>query len=396
MTVREYIKDNWNVFTDKSGYIPYPYTPPCFSDGAFNILFYWDTFFTNEGLIADGRINQARDNVNNLIYFLNKFGCVPNMTRETGADYASQPPLLYLMIKRLMEVEPNARWERGVICALEKEYKFWMTERIAPCGLNRYGTNMKDRQTLIKGFEETRKRIPLPTNLSDDEKVASAISLIAEGESGEDHTPRFDHRAAEYAAVGLNSHLYGLEEFLENYFIDKNKEKSESYKSAKLKRVALMKKFMEDEDGVYHDYRFTDGIRSKIYASACFLPYMVGIATKGINVLVDKLSYEIGFRSCENIGVEGCQWGYLYAWPPHQYFAFNALLRTNRKEVAEDHAGRYMRIVEETFDRTGFLWEKYEVKGVAKGEEYPTQIMMGWTAGVYNVFYDYFAKKSAE
>jgi len=392
MTVKEYIKSNWNVFTDRSGYIPYPYTPPCFSDGVFTVLYYWDTFFTNEGLIADGKINQAKNNVNNLIYFLNKFGCVPNMTRESGADYASQPPLLYLMVKRLLEVDYDAKWEEFAVNALEKEYKFWMTERMTPCGLNRYGTNMKDRQTLIKGFEETRKRILLPTNLSDDEKAAYEISLIAEGESGEDHTPRFGHRAAEYAAVGLNSHIYGLEEFLEGYFTNRNTEKSEFYRSAKQNRARLMKKLMSDIDGVYHDYRFTDGVRSPVYACACFLPYIVGVATDGIDVLVDQLSYEIGFRSCEDVGEEGCQWGYKYAWPPHQYFAFNALLRVGKKEVAEDHARRYMRIIEKTFSKTGCLWEKYESDGVAKSEEYPTQIMMGWTAGVYNYFYDYFVK----
>ena len=72
MIVREYIKNNWTVFTDKNGFAPYPYVPPCFNDGIFTTLYYWDTFFTNEGLIADGRINDARNNVNDLIFCLHK------------------------------------------------------------------------------------------------------------------------------------------------------------------------------------------------------------------------------------------------------------------------------------------------------------------------------------
>lgn len=132
--VRDYIKMNWNVFKDKSGYIPYSYVPPCFSDGVFTILYYWDTFFTNEGLIADGRKENAKNNINNLLYFLKMFGCVPNMTRPNGAEYCSQPPLLYLMINRLCEVQKDEEWERKAYLALEKEYEFWMTNRIASCG----------------------------------------------------------------------------------------------------------------------------------------------------------------------------------------------------------------------------------------------------------------------
>ena len=388
MKVREYIKKNWTVFKDASGYIPYPYVPPCFKEGAFNILYYWDTFFTNEGLIADGRIEDARNNVNNLIYFLNLFGCVPNMTSETGADYASQPPLLYMMVNRLMTVAPDPTWEKTAIKALEKEYRFWMNERISICGLNRYGTNMEDEEKLIRAYDNACKRIDLPQNLSNEEKIKAEKSLIAEGESGEDHTPRFYHRAYEYAAVDLNSHLYGLEDFLENYFCDKDKGKTEYYQTAKLQRAKLMEKYMRDEDGVYHDYRFTDGVRSEVYACACFTAYSVGLAKNGIEVLVKKLATDYGFSACENLGVDGCQWGYPYVWAPHQYFAFQALNRVGQTKIANEYANRFLKIIEDTYEKTGFLWERYEKNGVAKSIEYPTQIMLGWTAGVYNIFYD--------
>ena len=102
-----------------------------------------------------------------------------------------------------MEVEPNEVWEKNAIEALEKEYRFWMTERISPCGLNRYGPNMKAEERLVCGYDNTCKRISLPQGLTREEKIEAAKSLKAEGESGEDHTPRFYHRAYEYAAVWL-------------------------------------------------------------------------------------------------------------------------------------------------------------------------------------------------
>ena len=149
-----------------------------------------------------------------------------------------------------------------------------------------------------------------------------------------------------------------------------------------------MAKYMKDEDGVYHDYRFTDGVRSKVYARACFTAYMVGIATQGIEILVEKLACDGGFVSCENLGIDGCQWGYPYIWAPHQYFAFKALYFVGKTQIADEYANRFLKLVRKTFEKTGSLWERYESGGVAKSEEYTTQKMLGRTAGVYNCFYD--------
>ena len=38
------------------------------------------------------------------------------------------------------------------------------------------------------------------------------------------------------------------------------------------------------------------------------------------------------------------------------------------------------------FEKTGVLWERYDENGAAKDLEYPTQMMLGWTAGVYRYF----------
>ena len=115
---------------------------------------------------------------------------------------------------------------------------------------------------------------------------------------------------------------------------------------------------------------------------------MVGLAKDGIEILAEKLATECGFASCENLHIHGCQWGYPYVWAPHQYFAFKALKRLKKKKIAEMYAGLFLRIVEKTYAETGFLWERYEKQGAAKSVEYQTQVMLGWTAGVYNVFFD--------
>ena len=177
-------------------------------------------------------------------------------------------------------------------------------------------------------------------------------------------------------------------EFLQEYYSKIDTDKALQYERAKQKRLSLMQKFMRDKDGVYHDYKYTDGTQSEVYACACFVPYMVGIAQDGIEVLVEKLATEWGFAACEDMHIDGCQWGYPYVWAPHQYFAFKGLKRVGKHELAKKHGARFLKIVEDTFAKTGTLWERYEANGVAKSVEYQTQVMLGWTAGVYNVFYD--------
>ena len=45
--------------------LPYPYTTPCANEG-FTEMYYWDTYFTNAGLIASGNIEQAKNNADNV------------------------------------------------------------------------------------------------------------------------------------------------------------------------------------------------------------------------------------------------------------------------------------------------------------------------------------------
>lgn len=103
----EYIRASWREAVkrrdvDKNFVMPCDYVPPCV-DGDLTNLYYWDTYFTNLGLLGDGEGELARGNIENLIFCLYKFGCVPNMCRANGATYASQPPLLFMMAKDYYE-----------------------------------------------------------------------------------------------------------------------------------------------------------------------------------------------------------------------------------------------------------------------------------------------------
>lgn len=102
----QYIKNTWKKAVvspedmEEGFRLPYPCVPPCVT-GMFRCLFYWDTFYTNLGLLSDGEIELAKNNVDNLIYLLNKYCFVPNANSVSGTKWCSQPPYLHWMVQVL-------------------------------------------------------------------------------------------------------------------------------------------------------------------------------------------------------------------------------------------------------------------------------------------------------
>ena len=140
---------------------------------------------------------------------------MPNYTRKDGADYCSQPPLLCLMVKDIYKQTRDDKWLAKAVEGLEKEYSFWMKNRITAIGLNQFGYNTKSEEKLKGYYEYVSTRIKLPQDISMVKKMQAARNFIAEAESGEDFTPRYSsHNALDYVQIDLNSHFYGVEDFL--------------------------------------------------------------------------------------------------------------------------------------------------------------------------------------
>ena len=95
--IKKYIEDNFQGTlrlakedADTLIGMPYPYSVSGFSN-VFQEMYYWGTYFTNVGLILSGQVNQAKNNVDNMVYLINRFGFVPNANRTWGLT-RSQPP----------------------------------------------------------------------------------------------------------------------------------------------------------------------------------------------------------------------------------------------------------------------------------------------------------------
>ena len=391
--LKKYISNGWGIARKKAEGkdldLPFAFVPPCLK-GEFRTLYYWDTYFTNLGLIIDGQMVWARENVENLFFALEAFGCVPNYTRKDGADFCSQPPLLCLMVNDIYQQTKDDEWLKNAIANLEKEYSFWMQKRITSIGLNQYGCNAKGDK-LIEYYDYVSTRIQLSNDLDEKDKMQRARNFIAEAESGEDFTPRYhNHNAMQIKQIDLNSHMYGIEQSLYRYYQGKNDKKYEFYKKQADKRLKLLKSLCYDEETkLFYDYNFEEQSISKRLCAACFLPYFYQMAENGDGLLLlyNTLKSKGGVYACEDVGDNAYQWGYPNIWAPHQYFAFVALKNYGYDKEANELRDNYMALLEKEFNRTGKIWERYDEDGVAKSLEYETQPMLGWTAGVYNFFY---------
>ena len=147
--VRDFIRTSWDASvqynpTDSQTLIglPRPYTVPSVSQ-TFQELYYWDTYFTNEGLVRDGRLDLAKNNTEDMLYLVDRYGYMPNGSRTWYLN-RSQPPFLCMMVDRIFEQTEDTNWLAGAFTTLQKEYDFWMTQRITPVGLNRYSSSASD------------------------------------------------------------------------------------------------------------------------------------------------------------------------------------------------------------------------------------------------------------
>ena len=399
--VNEYIKNSWIKSVRKNDVdadfvMPCDFIPPCIAGkpGAFVQLFYWDTYFTNKGLYVDGMEKYALGNIEDLKFALRRFGCVPNMCRANGADYASQPPLLVFMVDDYYEFSKDKAFLADSFDALKTEYKFWMENRISPTGLNRWGGNYDFRKNISKDTTYyVNKRTGQKVEGTWEDVVKYHENSLAQGESGQDNTQRYMMRAAEINAVDLNSYLYGFENTMAKFARVLNKSETEWLKRAENRRALMDKYLLDKNTGIYFDYIFTDDKLTGIYCVDNYTPFIFGItddkgAVNKINeVLIERhgvVSTAIPSEKGENY-----QWGYPNAWAPHQYWAYTANVKAGNTEKAKEIAEKYLNTVADEFTLSGTLYEKYD--GVNGGKavvnEYGVPEMLGWTAGIYQYIY---------
>ncbi len=400
---RAYIASRWDDAVHypenepDDGYrLPYPFVPPCIS-GDFHVLFYWDTFYTNRGMIADGHFQYAKWNVDNLLYALDKLGFVPNAYSENLIKWTSQPPYLHFMVKDIYAYSHDDEWLKKAYFLLKKEYAFWMKERIAPNGLNRHLHNRLTQKDLCDYYHYVAtERLGLSIDLPAEIKAELGSNYCAAAEAGLDFSPRFRDHGAYINPVDLNANLYGLELDLAEFAKRFEPEEAMKFLDAASKRKEKMDALMLGEDGVYYDYDFENKLiyRPNYHFTGQFMPYIVGMSKdkEAAKKILAAVKCPFGITSTEKDEEEtiAYQAAYPFSWPYDNYLAYWGLKEVGLKEEAKDVGETWIKNLSSTYIQTGKLWETYDPLkgGRAEKKEYPANEMMGWTAGTFSSICD--------
>ena len=340
----------------------------------------------NQHKIAQGNLEQIRNDIDNARYLIRKYGFMLNGNR-TYYLYNSQPPFLSMMIRDYYEKTKDKNWLFEAYEDLRTEYDFWTKNRKNNIGLTNYDS-MKLPEKMVKSAAKNfRERTGLC--VKDDETAARA--LISAGESGWDMNPRMTDKTYQVAPADLNSLMYSMEENL-SYFASELGiwGDAEKWKELSVERARLCRKYLKNSENIFMDYDFVEDRLTEVFSAACYYPLYCGMATedeaKAARDNLSRLETEHGIITCEKTGIAGTyQWGYPNGWAPMQMIVVVGLLNYGYKEDASRIATKFVNLIEKCYNETGHLWEKYNVVDGSVNVRNETEMpaMLGWTYGVY-------------
>ena len=371
--------------------LPYPYTSPTI-DNYFSELFYWDTYFTNVGLLLSGEVQTAIYNVENIAYLINKLGYMPNGSHEKFIG-RSQPPFFSLMVKDVYEKNGDKAFLLRMYKTVEREYEFWQTKRMTECGLNQYShsVNKDDKADVLSRCEYLCTRYHIDVPVSDEEKYNYARCIIINCESGWDCNSRMGLEPYNFAHIDLNSLLFGIEKNMEYFAAELENGEESHWRERSDARALLLKSLCKNERGFYSDYNFVKKKPTDFLSVASFYPLFVGMLNQDeahdVIKHLPSLEFELGISASEKRDdLMDLQWDYPFAWPCMHYIVCVSLIKYGYRDDAIRIAKKYISLVEKNYDEMGDIFEKYEIiEGRAKKskENKILHPMMGWSAGVY-------------
>lgn len=399
ISLQQYIKQMWHFLHQSSdekdslsSLIPLPksYIIP---GGRFREVYYWDCYFTCEGLRVDGEIQMIKDIADNFAYLIDTVGFVPNANRKYYLT-RSQPPLFYLIVDILYQELGISAIEK-YLPALEKEYAFWMNTERNVNGLNRYWD-----ESATPRPESYREDIEHAQNIAN--KPDFYRNIRAACESGWDFSSRWFAITNDFSTIqtidilpiDLNSYLYGLENLLGKWFAEVlEQEKASQYiKLAEKRKQLIQKNFWNIEKGFFYDLNSKTNKITSITSLAGITPLFLNIATKE---QAQKIAKTIEDQFLTDHGLitttvdTSQQWDSPNGWAPLHFETVIGLRNYGFDKLAETIAKRFVNTVNEKFKETGKIREKYDVvnpKANAGGGEYIVQDGFGWTNGVTAIF----------
>jgi alpha,alpha-trehalase len=396
-TMKEHIKILWDVLKREalsdvnkfSSLIPIP-KPYIIPGGRFREIYYWDSYFTMHGLLADGEIETVENMLDNFSYLIDTLGFIPNGNRIYYIT-RSHPPFFAAMVDLVCNFKNDYKWGLKYLPQLEKEHQFW-------CGdeenniLSDHSVNLPDGNKLNRYFdyeelpreESYLEDLLLAKNLPTEEKNNLYKNLRAACESGWDFSSRW-FTDEKYLRSCVTTAILP---------VDLNELNSNNVKAIKFSKAAqargelINQTFFDVVRNFYFDYNWKTNTKTNVYTLAACYPLYFKVAEQQMAEQV-KNKIESDFLRAggviSTLNFTGQQWDAPNGWAPLQWITIKGLRNYGFNDTANKIKIRWLTLNENVFKRTGKMFEKYNVDDIslhAGGGEYPLQDGFGWTNGI--------------
>ncbi|MCJ9669939.1 MULTISPECIES: trehalase family glycosidase [unclassified Neorhizobium] len=410
LSLRSYIAGRWTRSTIQSRDVP-PHSslismPGRFitSGGLWREQYYWNTYFLMVGLGAQHSALKT-EMVGNIASLIDRFGHVPNGNRTYYLS-RSQPPLFFSMLSLLNPMDEALVFAEH-LPLLQKEHAYWMAgeESLKPGEASRHAVRLTSGAILNRYWDDCDT--PRDEAFFRDSAIASAAvgrsaaevfrDIRAGAESGWDYSSRWfaDRQTmativtTSIVPVDLNSFIYGLEQAIASGCARSGDHAGAAvYQGRAAARRAAMNEVLWNEKlGLFDDYDWKAKSRRAAVSAAMLAPLFVKLATEEQALStarrVRKDLLEKGGLLNTNC-TTGEQWDAPYGFAANQWIAVEGLRRYGLDDDARDIAGRWLAMTAGVYEKTGRLFEKYDVVecGPGGGGGYPIQSGQGWTASI--------------
>jgi alpha,alpha-trehalase len=403
-------------------YLPNKYVVP---GGRFNEMYGWDSYFIIRGLLRAGRVELARDMVDNFFFEIENYGAMLNANR-TYYLTRSQPPFLSSMFVDVYEAgqrqsgkrdrEADKAWLERAYADLSKDYEMWTNDPhlAGQTGLSRYydfgdgpppeavkdetGFYRKVAQYFFLNPGDADHYVYEDQLASKDSVAGETYTLqVCDGpttmektkceparpfklsrdyykgdrsmrESGFDVSFRFGPFGSathHYAPVCLNSLLYKTEKDLEqiSHWLGHDEDAQQWSRRAEARKALITRYLWSQEKGTFFDYNFTSGRLSSYIYATMFYPLWAGLATpeQAKGVAANLKGFEQPGGLPMSLDESGAQWDLPYGWGNIEMLAIDGLRKYGYNADANRISYDFLSTVAENFRRDGNIREKYNV-----------------------------------
>jgi len=389
--------------------------------GRFKEMYYWDTYWTMEGMLVCELHDTVKKMIENFIYLIEQFGLIPNGSRVYYLN-RSQPPYFTQMVYSFWNYSVNSAilskktrseykdfvLDKALLYIL-REYEFWMCQRsveIEDSNGTIHKVNLFNVKTDKPRPESFNEDMDTAHGAENKEQVWSDLASAAE--SGYDFSSRWFEdpmdiktiRTTNIVPVDLNAIMYKNERIIAEFCrIKGNLACAVKFeKHADDRQNAINALMWSEKNQFWADYNIAKKtINSEVFYVFNLSPLWVDIeAPNGKTKEVIKNSEFNLTKYDGGIPVSfinsSQQWDFPNVWAPNQHSTVMMLLKHDR-DLALKVAKNFFQSVYKGWEKHGAFFEKYNAEFPGErgsGGEYEVQSGFGWTNGATLAILDIF------